>query len=123
MDEDAVKTPDSNNSKPKSKLLVVGIVLITVIVAFSILNKKELRPIAFDEVKSHNSKDSCWTAINGGVYDVTKFVSSHKGGDKILNACGIDATDLFTGKSEFGRVHSEMAAKLLGGMKIGELIK
>jgi cytochrome b involved in lipid metabolism len=97
---------------------------VAVIFGFLIFNKKELRPIALDEISTHNSKDSCWTAINGGVYDVTKFISSHKGGDKILNACGVDATDFFTGKHPtIGRVHSEMATKLLGRMKIGELIK
>lgn len=123
MDEEVVETPELNNLKPKSKFLIIGVLLIAVIVGLLIFNKKELRPISLDEISTHNSKDSCWTAINGGVYDVTKFVSSHKGGDKILYACGKDATDLFTGKSEFGRVHSEMATKLLGGMKIGDLIK
>ncbi len=122
MDEEVVETPVLNNSKPKSKFLMIGVLLIAVIVGLLIFNKKELRPISLDEIGTHNSKDSCWTAINGGVYDVTKFISSHKGGDKILNACGVDATDFFTGKHPtIGRVHSEMATKLLGGMKIGNL--
>lgn len=122
MDEEVVETPELKNSKPKSKFLVIGVLLIVVVAGFLFFNKKELRPISLDEISTHNSKDSCWTAINGGVYDVTKFISSHKGGDKILNACGVDATDFFTGKHPtIGRVHSEMATKLLGGMKIGNL--
>ena len=55
---------------------------------------------------------------------LTKFVSKHKGGDKILAACGVDATDYFTGKHPtIGRVHSELAVKLLSSMKIGTLQK
>lgn len=77
--------------------------------------------IALSEISPHNSKESCWTVINGEVFDVTKFVSKHKGGDKILAVCGIDGTDLFTGKSPMGRVHSQIAVKLLGSMKIGQL--
>lgn len=77
--------------------------------------------ISLSEISKHNNKESCWTTINGGVYDVTKFISQHKGGDRILEACGIDATDLFTGKSSMGRIHSQMAIKLLSSMKIGTL--
>lgn len=81
----------------------------------------ELRSITLTEIATHNSKDSCWTAIDGNVYDVTKFISTHKGGDRILAVCGIDGTDLFTGKSPMGRVHSEMAKAILSKMKIGIL--
>lgn len=104
-------------------LFAICVVVICIVGGFLFFNKKELRPIVMDEISTHNSKDSCWTTINGGVYDVTKFISVHKGGDKILNACGIDATDLFTGKSPFGRVHSQMATKILSGMQIGTLQK
>lgn len=81
------------------------------------------REITLSEISKHNTKDSCWTTINGGVYDITSFISKHKGGDRILNACGIDATDLFTGRSPMGRLHSQMAVKLLSSMQIGTLRK
>lgn len=82
----------------------------------------EVVQIGLNEIESHNTKENCWTTINGGVYDITKFISSHKGGDKILNACGVDATDFFTGKHPtIGRVHSAVAVKLLESMKIGTL--
>ncbi len=73
------------------------------------------------DISTNNTKGSCWTVIDGSVYDLTDFISKHKGGDKILAVCGIDGTDLFTGKSPMGRVHSQMAVKLLGSMKIGQL--
>lgn len=121
MIEKTIQVLDSSKSKQKSILVVIAIVVLFVIGGLFFLNKKELRPITLEEISTHNSKDSCWTTINGGVYDVTYFIPNHKGGDRILNACGKDATDLFTGKSEMGRLHSRVAIKLLSKMKIGIL--
>lgn len=104
----------------KKTIIIITLILV-VVVGFIFLNKKELRPITLEEIGTHNSKESCWTTIDGGVYDVTNFISKHKGGDKILAVCGIDGTDLFTGKSPMGRIHSKVATKLLSKMKIGTL--
>lgn len=42
-----------------------------------------------DEVSSHSRKeDRIWVTFRSGVYDVTDFVDSHPGGDKILMAAG-----------------------------------
>lgn len=121
MNEDVDKVSNTPENKPKSFILG-GIILIALVLgAFLFLNNKELRPITMDEISTHNSQGSCWTTINGNVYDVTRFISKHKGGDKILAVCGIDGTDLFTGKSPMGRVHSDVAIKLLSSMKIGTL--
>lgn len=55
--------------------------------------------IALDEVAEHATKDDCWTVIDGVVYDLTKFVSAHPGGDdKIIGLCGKDGTDDFNGQ-------------------------
>lgn len=52
-----------------------------------------------DDVAKHATKDDCWTAIDGVVYDLTKFVSAHPGGDdKIIGLCGKDGTDDFNGQ-------------------------
>ena len=41
---------------------------------------------------------SCWLAIEGKVYDVTRFLASHPGGEKtVLRMGGLDATDVFLG--------------------------
>lgn len=114
------KSPMNN----KFVILAVGLVLILGIVGFLMFNKKTpSTPYPMDEISKHTTREDCWTTINGGVYNVTKFISNHEGGDRILSACGKDATDLFTGKSPMGRVHSAMAVKLLSKMKIGELQK
>lgn len=48
------------------------------------------------EVAQHNSQESCWAAINGGVYDLTTWISQHPGGsERIIPLCGTDATAAF----------------------------
>lgn len=117
---DVSQTKETSFNRLRLPIIIVAIVL--VVGALFIFTKKDLRPITMDEVSSHNSESSCWTAINGNVYDVTKFISNHKGGDKILVACGVDATDYFTGKHPtIGRLHSDVAVKLLSKMQIGTL--
>ncbi|KAJ5777638.1 hypothetical protein N7520_000884 [Penicillium odoratum] len=55
-----------------------------------------------EDIAQHNSRDSCWVAIHGGVYDVTDFLDSHPGGANVILRCaGRDATN------EFDSVHSK----------------
>jgi hypothetical protein len=37
-----------------------------------------------DQVATHANKKDCWMAINGKVYDVTKFLEDHPGGPDIM---------------------------------------
>uniref|UniRef100_A0A1I7WYG6 Cytochrome b5 heme-binding domain-containing protein n=1 Tax=Heterorhabditis bacteriophora TaxID=37862 RepID=A0A1I7WYG6_HETBA len=51
--------------------------------------RKDLPTYSKDEVKNHGkSAESVWVTYKGGVYDVTDFVVSHPGGDKIFLAAG-----------------------------------
>ena len=34
---------------------------------------------SLEEVAAHNSAKDCWIAVDGKVYDVTKFLDSHPG--------------------------------------------
>ncbi|KAJ5668709.1 hypothetical protein N7462_009779 [Penicillium macrosclerotiorum] len=53
------------------------------------------------EIKQHNTRQSCWVAIHGAVYDVTEFLDAHPGGATVILRCaGKDATD------DFDSVHS-----------------
>jgi cytochrome b involved in lipid metabolism len=52
------------------------------------------------DIASHNSAASCWTAVNGYVYDVTTFINSHPGGKIILKACGTDGSALYNREDE-----------------------
>ncbi len=48
------------------------------------------------QVAVHSGRSSCWTAINGSVYDVTAWINQHPGGpDRILGLCGHDGSQAF----------------------------
>jgi hypothetical protein len=52
-----------------------------------------------DDVAQHATAEDCWTIVDGNVYDVTPFVSRHPGGlAAISQICGVDGTELFSGK-------------------------
>ena len=45
------------------------------------------------QIATHNSSQSCYTAINGSVYDLTKWIYQHPGGaENILVICGKDGS-------------------------------
>lgn len=48
------------------------------------------------DIARHASSEDCWTAVSGGVYDLTAFIPQHPGGRAILPACGTDGTALFS---------------------------
>lgn len=78
-------------------------------------------------VASHTTKDDCWMIIGNSVYDVTRYVQNHPGGDEILRGCGKDATALFNSRRDgservgSGSPHSSSASSTLEQFKIGEL--
>lgn len=72
------------------------------------------------QVQEHTSTRSCWTAINGEVYDVTTWISAHPGGsDRIRGLCGTDGTAAFTGQHQ-GEGQPE---QILESFKIGALAR
>lgn len=76
------------------------------------------------EVEKHNTKDNCWFAVSGKVYDVTPYVASgmHPGKEAILEGCGKDATVLFnTRPMGSGTAHSDRARDYLNNFQIGDL--
>lgn len=52
-------------------------------------------------VAEYNTAESCWTIIEGNVYNITPYVPLHPGGiADIVKACGTDGTSLFEGVSD-----------------------
>lgn len=73
---------------------------------------KSNRKITLNELKKHNKKTDAWMALYGNVYDITKWISDHPGGDIILKGAGKDATKLFERFS-----HSPNAKNMLNNKK------
>uniref|UniRef100_A0A914GYX3 Cytochrome b5 n=1 Tax=Globodera rostochiensis TaxID=31243 RepID=A0A914GYX3_GLORO len=70
-----------------------------------------------DEVARHNHDGSAWIIMNDKVYDVTKFLMEHPGGeDVLLQWAGSDATEVF---NDVG--HSNDAKELTEEYLVGEV--
>ncbi len=70
------------------------------------------------EVAKHNSASSCWSVVNGNVYDLTSYVSSHPGGASVIKAiCGKDGTAAFSGQHG----GSKTPTSVLASFKLGAL--
>jgi fatty acid desaturase/predicted heme/steroid binding protein len=69
-----------------------------------------------EDVSKHNSRESAWLAIHGKVYDVTKFLDSHPGGDLILMAAGRPS-----GTEFFESHHPPYVTEMLSKFYIGDV--
>ncbi len=70
------------------------------------------------QVATHASVSSCYSIVNGAVYDLTAWIGQHPGGQSaIKRMCGMDASAAFNGQhGGAARPASELA-----GFKIGTL--
>ncbi|KAJ8327267.1 hypothetical protein BDEG_21398 [Batrachochytrium dendrobatidis JEL423] len=76
------------------------------------------KTFTIEEVKEHNTRGNLWMVIQGKVYDCSKFLDDHPGGEEVLiEQAGLDATEAF---DEIG--HSDDARDLLKEMYLGDLI-
>uniref|UniRef100_A0A8C6ZIT1 Cytochrome b5 n=1 Tax=Nothoprocta perdicaria TaxID=30464 RepID=A0A8C6ZIT1_NOTPE len=70
-----------------------------------------------EEVQKHNNSQSTWFILHNRIYDVTKFLEEHPGGEEVLREqAGGDATENF---EDVG--HSTDARALSDTFIIGEL--
>jgi cytochrome b involved in lipid metabolism len=53
-------------------------------------HKQVQRQIPMAEVRRHYSRTDCWTIYRKKVYDITRFLSQHPGGDALLAIGGKD---------------------------------
>ena len=68
------------------------------------------------KVKENNSANSCWSVINGNVYNLTQWINSHPGGPSVIRGlCGVDGTASFNGRHRGqGSPTATLASYLLG---------
>lgn len=66
---------------------------------------------SLSDVSKHNSAASCYSIINGKVYDLTSWIGQHPGGpQRILMICGKDGSSLFNAQhSGQSRPENELA--------------
>jgi cytochrome b involved in lipid metabolism len=68
------------------------------------------------EIRTHNSKSDCWSIVNGNVYNLTSYVSSHPGGQSVIaNICGKDGSSAFSNQhANQGKPNNVLSGFLLG---------
>ncbi|XP_076014385.1 cytochrome b5 [Genypterus blacodes] len=77
----------------------------------------DVKYFRLSEIEEQNTFKSAWIIINNHVYDVTKFLEEHPGGEEVLREqAGGDATESF---EDVG--HSTDAREMASSMVIGEL--
>lgn len=71
-----------------------------------------------EQIATHSGSSSCWSIIDGKVYDFTDWVWKHPGGEKsILRICGKDGSMMFHEQHGAGKRMQDVFVKYL----IGEL--
>ena len=82
-----------------------------------------LTKLTLEEVKKHDSGTSCWSIVDGNVFDLTNWIPKHPGGPAVIRAiCGKDGTSAFEGQhAGQGRPANQLSNYLLG--KLGASIK
>jgi len=82
------------------------------------MSEASIKKFSLKEVAEHTDKKSTWIIIHDNVYDVTKFLEEHPGGEEVLlEQAGKDATENF---EDVG--HSTDARTMMKEFQIGELI-
>lgn len=71
------------------------------------------------QVSANKSAASCWTIIDGYVYNLTSWISAHPGGSGAINLlCGIDGTNYYKSQHEGqGKPAQRLSGFLLGPLK------
>lgn len=79
--------------------------------------RKTLKEYTCEEVKQHCTKNDCWVIISGEVYDLSKWIQFHPGGElPIRYMAGHDCSDVFKA------FHPEwITQKKLPSFKIGKV--
>lgn len=74
-----------------------------------------------EEIATHNNAESCWSAIEGGVYDLTEWINKHPGGPQAIlgNLCGKDGTAAF--EQMHGNHPTQKPQTVLATFQIGAL--
>ena len=88
------------------------------------LNIKEgFNNYTMDDVSTHNTLNDLWTVYENEVFDITKFVNEHPGGNIILKAGGRDLKDVWIENGVDWHINKSNIINKLRTYKIGNLIE
>ncbi len=77
--------------------------------------------ISLAELAQHDSAEDCWMAIDGKVYDFTRYIPEHPSAPEVmLRWCGQEASEAYHTKG-YGRRHSRRADAMLPAYLVAEL--
>ncbi|CAF99612.1 unnamed protein product, partial [Tetraodon nigroviridis] len=79
--------------------------------------ESDVKYFTLEEIKEHNMSNDTWIVIHDKVYDITRFLEEHPGGEEVLlEQAGGDATESF---EDVG--HSTDAREMLQQYLVGEV--
>ncbi|XP_065189670.1 cytochrome b5-like [Sycon ciliatum] len=74
------------------------------------------------EIAEHNSSKSCWLVIHNKVYDVTKFLNEHPGGEEVmLEVAGVSSSGAYATSAFEDVGHSTDARAMLKDYLLGDV--
>ncbi|EGX93257.1 cytochrome b5, putative [Cordyceps militaris CM01] len=77
----------------------------------------DVKAFTFQDVAEHNTKKDCYLVVHDKVYDCSRFIDEHPGGEEvILDVAGQDASEAF---EDVG--HSDEARESLDELLVGTL--
>lgn len=104
--------------QPRSLVLALAATLAAASVALPTSAAPKSYTLA--QVKTHAKATDCWSAINGNVYNLTKWVKRHPGGSSVIvGLCGRDGSAAF--KARHGKQGEPN--KVLATYQVGKLKK
>ncbi|KAF7340261.1 Ceramide very long chain fatty acid hydroxylase [Mycena venus] len=86
------------------------------------MSKQRVRIYTAEDVAAHKTQNNCWLSRRGKVYNVSRFINDHPGGDDIiLKYAGKNVDGVMAGKEGESHEHSDAAYEMLDEYQIGRL--
>merc|ERR1712070_736259 len=77
-----------------------------------------------EEVKAHTNREDVWFVIHNKVYDITKFLDDHPGGEEVmLDKGGQDATHDFEDLHHSQEARKQMEEFMVGKIREEDIIE
>lgn len=104
---------------PSRRSIALGLTAAILSTAAALPASAATKSYTLAQVKAHSKASNCWTAINGNVYNVTKWVTRHPGGSSVIvMLCGKDGSAAFVGRhGNQGQPNATLASFKVGKLK------